>query len=79
MSTSRLYEWAAAAGRWAHDETIRTVVLFGVAFALGLAGVGHYILFSDAQTPGRGHILLLVASFGVWLYLAVDGGAYGRV
>ncbi|PSP19465.1 hypothetical protein BRC62_01840 [Halobacteriales archaeon QH_10_67_13] len=75
--TSRLYEWAAIARSWARDETVRTVVLFGLAFALGLAGVLHYIFFSGAPSPERGHILLIVASFGVWLYLAIDGGAYG--
>lgn len=75
--TSRLYEWVALAGSWARDETVRTVVVFGLAFALGLGSVLHYIFFSGAPSPERGHILLIVVSFSLWLYLAIDGGAYG--
>lgn len=62
------------ADRLVRDESLRTIVLFGLAALLTLVGIGHYSVVAGGGDPNRGHILALVAAGTITLIIAADGG-----
>ncbi|WP_135829053.1 hypothetical protein [Halorussus halobius] len=53
------------------DESIRTVLLFGVAAALGLGSVLLFV-YSPADSPTRLHLGLILCSTALVLYLSLQ-------
>lgn len=60
---------------WLGDEGHRTVLLFALAAALGLASIGYFFLAGEGS-PTRLQLVLILAAGAVLFYISLRSTAF---